>query len=256
MTTPLRWARAAIALLVVMVATACQVRTEVALDVRSDGSGSVTVSVGLDRDALSRGPDLGQALRLDDLRATGWTVGGPVPDDSGFTVVRVSKPFSGPEEAAVALSEIAGPGGAFRDFRITADRSFARSTVSFAGLVDLRAGLAAFSDGQLAQLLDGKPLGDDLPAIEARLGSPIDDVFRFSVAARLPGQVTSNAPTESGGAVVWDGLRLSSPNPVLLGARAVSWRPVSAATAAVTVGSLVLLLVLLARRLRRRPSHP
>lgn len=239
-------------LLVAIVATACQVRTEVALDVRADGSGSVTVSVGLDRDALSRGPDLGQALRLDDLRATGWRVSGPVPDDSGFSVVRVTKPFSGPGEAAVALAEIAGPGGAFRDFRITAGRSFARSTVAFAGVVDLRAGLAAFSDSQLARLLDGKPLGDDVPAIEARLGGPIDDVFQFSVVARLPGQVSSNAPTESDGAAVWDGLRLSSPDPALLAAKAVSWRPASVAAAAVAVGSLVLLLVLLARRLRRR----
>ena len=58
----IRWAaRPLVALLAVVLLAACQVRTEVAVDVGEDGSGTVTVSVGLDPDAASRVPGLAEA---------------------------------------------------------------------------------------------------------------------------------------------------------------------------------------------------
>jgi hypothetical protein len=62
--------------LVVLTATACQVRTTVAVDVAKDGSGTVTVAVGLDADALGRVPDLD-----DDGRSTTADLTGLVRTD-------------------------------------------------------------------------------------------------------------------------------------------------------------------------------
>ena len=119
-----------------MLAAACQVRTEVAIDVADDGSGTVTVSVGLDPDAVTQVPDLSSELRLDDLRATGWDISGPDVEADGLTWVRATKPFGTAEEAGAVLAEIAGDDGPFQDFAVTRDRSFARTEYGFEGTVD------------------------------------------------------------------------------------------------------------------------
>jgi hypothetical protein len=240
---------------VALVATGCRVRTEVGIDVREDGSGTVTVAVGLDADALAKAPDLQQLLRVDDLRATGWTVAAPVKDADGYTTVRASKPFANPAEAADVLSEVSGPTGPFRDFRLSRTRSFARTTIRFHGTVDLSGGLAAFADGDLAQQLGGRPLGDDLKAIEQRAGDSLNNVFEFQVAARLPGDVTSNASGHAGDTELWQP-RLSDPAPVSLDATGRTWRRATVLlVVAAAVAAVLLVLVLLRRLVRRTRKH-
>ena len=95
--------RRLLALLAVVLLSACQIRTEVALDVAEDGSGTVTVSVGLDPDAASRVPGLEEELRIDDLEATGWTVTGPAVEADGFTWVRATKAFASSPVGAGAI---------------------------------------------------------------------------------------------------------------------------------------------------------
>ena len=77
------------------------------------------------------------------------------------------KNFANPDEASKIFTELSGTNGPFRDFAITRSRSFARTKFTFKGTVDFTAGLESFSDSELAAQLDGKPLGDDLQAIEA-----------------------------------------------------------------------------------------
>ena len=55
----------------------CQAKLSVHVTVESNGSGSVEVGVGLDDEAVAKAGDLGSQLRVDDLRAAGWTVTGP-----------------------------------------------------------------------------------------------------------------------------------------------------------------------------------
>ena len=208
---------ALLALLVVVLASAgCQIRTEVGVDVEEDGSGIVSVSVGLDDDAMRRVPGLEQELRLDDLRATGWEITGPTLESDGFTWIRGTKPFDTPEEAGEVLAEVAGENGPFRDFAVTRERAFARTDFGFRGTVDFTGGLEAFGDEALAAALDGEPLGEDVAAIEERIGAAIDEAFTFRVAVRLPGDVTSsNAPTTADNGAVWEP-RLSEAGPIEL----------------------------------------
>jgi hypothetical protein len=247
---------AALVLLIVIGAGACRVDTQVGITVNQNGSGTVTVRVGLDDDALRRVPTLVQDLETDDLRATGWTLQGPTKQSDGLTYISASKNFADPEEASKVLAEISGPNGPFRDFAITRTRSFAKTKFTFDGTVDFAAGLESFSDSELAAQLDGKPLGDDLKAIEDRAGQPLDTAFQFHVIVRLPGKLTSNAPVQAANGAVWQ-LKLSDTEPVKLTATSTDmrWLTVIATGIAIVAGGAVLVLVVLRLLSRRRRAR-
>lgn len=255
--------RAPLAFVAAVVAVAslagCQVRTEIGIDVDADGSGVVGVAVGLDDDAVARVGRLEDQLRLDDLLATGWEIVGPVEEADGFTWVRASKPFARAEDAAVVLAEIAGERGPFQGFAVSRERSFARTTYRFEGRVDFTGGLEAFGDDALAAALDGEPLGEDIAAIEARIGGAIDEAFSVRVAVRLPGDVSStNAPTRAENGAVWEP-RLSEAGVIELRATSEVVRArtiVLVALAAVAAVAAVAVAVGFPRRRRRgRPRH-
>ena len=242
-----------------MLVGGCQVRTEVGLDVEEDGSGTVSVSVGLDPDATSRVPGLAQELRLEDLRATGWEIVGPAVEADGFTWIRATKPFATPEEAGTVLAEVAGDDGPFREFELVRERSFARTDYDFRGTVDFTGGLEAFGDEALADALDGQPLGESVEAIEERIGSTIDQAFTFRVAVGLPGDLGStNAPTRASNGAVWEP-RLSEGRAITLEAssQVVRTRTLVLTAVAVVAGvaalGLAILTPIVRRRRRRRP---
>ncbi len=202
---PRRLLLAALSVLLVIVASACQVRTAVTVDVADDGSGTVEVAVGLDADAVSRLPDLdgdgtsapadlAALVRDEDLTAAGWTVAEPEADDDGTLWLRVSRPFGTPAEADQILAELTGPDGALHDLQVSRTESFGRTRYEFSGTADLSGGIEAFGDEGLAAALDGEPLGEDAAAIEARLGEPLADMFTLEITSRLPGDETTWAP--------------------------------------------------------------
>jgi hypothetical protein len=212
--------------LVAVTATACQVRTTVAVDVVEDGSGTVTVAVGLDADALRRVPDvdddgrstaadLGGLVRTDDLAAAGWQVSEPTGSaaDDGFVWIRATKPFGTPEEAGEVLGEITGTDGPLRDLRVGRDDSFARSHFTFEGTADLSGGLEAFGDEGLAGALQGEALGQDASAIEEELGLPLAEMFTLEISAELPDTRTRRRARGHGG----DGNRPGLVGPGALG---------------------------------------
>jgi hypothetical protein len=246
---------AALVLAVVFGAGACRVQTDIGVSVNENGSGTVTVRVGFDDDALRRVPNLLQLVRTDDLKAAGWRVTGPAKSADNFTYFEVSKGFADPGEASQIFTELSGSNGPFRDFAITRVRSFARTKFTFTGTVDFRGGLESFGDSELAAQLDGKPLGDDLQAIQQRIGEPLDNVFQFRISVHLPGEVKSNAPVQLAGNAIWQP-RLSQSGPMQLRASSTStrWKTLVPAIIAVAAGvALVLVLVLrLISRLRGR----
>lgn len=225
-------------------------QTEVAIDVADDGSGTVSVGVGLDPDATSRVPDLAAALRVDDLRAAGWDVAAPRIEDDGHTWVRASKPFADPEEAAVVLGELTGPDGAFRGFALDEQRSFARTTYELTGTVDLTGGLEAFTDEELAALLGGEPLGASVEEIEAELGEPLAEVYSLDLVVTMPdGSTTSYAPS------------FADAEPTVVEASSTVWRPETLLFTGVAALAVLLLVVVaivtpIRRSMRRRALRP
>jgi hypothetical protein len=189
----------------VIVASACEVRSRVQVTVEEDGSGVVEVAVGLDREALAQVPDLDgngtsdvtdlvALVRTDDLEAAGWRVREPDAAGSGMTWIRVSKPFGTPAEANDILAEVSGPSGPLRDMQLSRSTGFASTKLSFTGTADLSGGLEAFGDSGLAQALDGEPLGEDAAQIEQRLGEPLTDAFHLEVVVDLSGTYAEWSP--------------------------------------------------------------
>jgi hypothetical protein len=244
---------AAVVLLVLLVA-GCQVRTEVDITVEDDGSGKVEVGVGLDAEAVAELPDLdrngvsdaadlGVLVRTDDLRATGWDIGAPSADSDGYTWIRATKPFGTPEEAAAVLNELTGANGPLRDWSLSREHSFGKTTYDFAGTADLSGGIEAFGDEDLAAALDGEPLGEDATAIEQRYGAPLSDMLTLKIRASLPGSSTKTwSPTLNGAPVTLKADSTVYNTPVLA----------LAATAALAVVALIAVATI--RLLRSRQS--
>jgi hypothetical protein len=193
----LAFAAAALALLV---CSACQVTIAVGVDAKQNGSGVVRAGVGLDDDALHQIPNLAQQLRVDDLKKAGWTVVGPRKESDNRTWVRATKPFANPAGAAKAMTELNGPNGPFKNFRLTSKHSFLRTKTSFTGTVD-RVGAQGLADPRLQQQLGGS--GVDPKVLEQQLNELIDRTVRTEVVVHLPGSISSNAPTEISGGVLW-----------------------------------------------------
>jgi len=209
--------------------------------------GVVRATVRLDREAVEQVPDLAQQLRVDDLEAAGWTVGGPSPVEGGGVTIGVSKRFTTPTGAARAIEELSGAGGPFSTLRLTRERGLWKTTTALSGTVDLSAGLGAFGDAALTEKLGAPNLGLDPAAVERELGKPLAEAVRVELVGRLPGTVTSNAPTSRDGAGVW---------PVLLGATTVvtasseAWNVPTLAFAGLAAASGLALVVVLVRRSR------
>jgi len=190
----------AVAALALLLCSACQVTIAVGVDAQQNGSGVVRAGVGLDDDALHQIPDLAQQLRVDDLKKAGWTVVGPRKESDNRTWVRATKPFANPPGAARAMNELNGPKGPFKNFRLTTKHSFLRTKTSFSGTVD-RVGAQGLADPRLQQQLGGS--GVDPKVLEQQLNELIDRTVRTEVVVHLPGSISSNAPTEISGGVLW-----------------------------------------------------
>ncbi len=154
----------------------------------------MTVSVSLDRSALAAiggAPALAAQLQAADLRAAGWTVTGPAAGPGSTTVVSASHGYATPAEASALVADLAGSGpvgGAGRPFHVSVQKRhgfWQRRGRCCSGQVDLRCGVDCFGDSGLTSAL-GFPTGVN-PASLAGPGNQPDQVFTFSVDARLPG---------------------------------------------------------------------
>ena len=175
----------------------CHATASVAIRVRADGRGTVSVAVVLDRDArlALAGAALNPAVSasknalpdvpLDDLRARGWSVSAWRPVANGGTAISLSNSFSGETGLAAVLAELDGRDGALRDARIVRTRSLLRDRDSVSLVADLRnlsSGVAA--DGALAARL--RAAGVDVAALDTALRSRIGAAFDLSVRVELP----------------------------------------------------------------------
>ena len=193
--------------------TACQVTLTASIEAGPDGAGFVRAGIGMDNEALAQLGDPATELRLDDLRAAGWTVTGPVRERDGLTWVRIAHRFTSPAEATRLAAQLGEP---FQGLRLVRRRSFLKTKTRLTGSIDLSKGLAAFSDPALQAALGG-----------ADLGALTDDNVHLRFEARLQGQTRTWSPKLG--------------EQVDIAAQAQSWNtgPVAAAIAAVAAVAAV-----------------
>lgn len=168
-------------------AAACEVRTEIDVQVDDDGGGVVTVDVTLDGEAAGKIADLGDQLRTEDLVATGWAITGPSPTADGGVRITAEKRFTRPEQLGGIMTELTGEDGPFRDFTLTRTHSFGRTTFEVTGTADLGQGVEAFGDDELRMALGGPALGRTPEELEAQAGRPLAEAAPFELVVRLPG---------------------------------------------------------------------
>lgn len=176
---------------------ACRATADVAVDVGEDGSGTVAAAVHLDDEAAARVGDPAMAVAVEDLRAAGWTVAGPVRT-KGSTTLRASKRFGSPAGLQQVMAELGR--GLFSDWRIRIDDGFGSTTTKVTGRVHLTGSLDQFGDDELTKALDGLPLGRSPEQLAAEGGGKAPTV-PLTLTVRLPHDVTvvenqSDARTE------------------------------------------------------------
>jgi hypothetical protein len=199
-----RWIRRVVVLLALVALAGCRVDSSVEVDVADNGSGTVTVKVSLDDAALARVGDLAGQLRTQDVTAAGWTVSGPSKLGDGRTWITASKPFASPEQLTSVLVEVAGPDGVLRDVTLVRSSGFARRSWDLTATIDLSKGANAFSDGEVAALLGGLPLGRDQARLDADAGGPVAAATSFAFVVGLPGSLDApDADQVEDGRVTW-----------------------------------------------------
>ena len=219
----------------VVLGTGCRVDVAVGVQVGRDGTGQVTASVLLDQAAAAHLVEGAEQPRVADLEAAGWQVEGPVARTGGAQELRAVKRFDSPAGATRAVEELTAPGGPFRSFRLSQQRSFLKTRTAVTGTVDLSGGLDGFADPALRDQLAAA--GGDFATVERQLGVPAAEAIHFEVKAELPGRARTWRPALG--------------ETVEVGTSVESWNTSRIAFLAVAVASGLALLAVLVSRSRR-----
>ena len=136
----------------------------------------------LDADAAARIGGV-SALRLDDLRAAGWSVA------TGPRSVTVAHDFVGRRELADRIDDLAGGSGVLTDATVDRERGRFSSRDAVSVRVDLRnVGAGIGRDAKLRDALASA--GVDVTALSSRLDRELRDAFHLTVAVHLPDGTT------------------------------------------------------------------
>lgn len=235
--------------------SSCKLSIAVGVDAHADGSGLVTATVTLDKEAAARLQRAGGRLEADDLRNAGWKVSDKKTLSNGSEQVTATKPFASAGELDAVIAEVAGDRKPLRDFKLTRTRSFARTDTKFSGTVDLTGGINAFGDDRLRKQT-GADVGLDQAAIERQAGVTLNKFFDVQVAVRLPGSVSSNAPSNAGNGAVWRP-KLGQKAVLRAAANQVDTRRIIYVAVAVVAGvAFVVIVTGRVRQSRRRDVRP
>jgi hypothetical protein len=180
-----------------LVLAGCKVDATLSIEVRDDGSGTVSVRVVLDADAVGEaeagGATLEDRVRLDDLEAGGWRSTGWQRRDDGSARLRVSKAFADADALAGVIAELNGPSGPLRDVSLSFDDGPVFDEYRLRGEADLsQLSTGVLDDPELVAALTAAQV--DLAALDLRLLDQLQRSFRMRVVVALPGTTKTFAP--------------------------------------------------------------
>jgi len=173
-------------MLLVLLASGCQVQIHTTVTMLENGHGTVTQAVGFDDAALRRVGNLDEQLRVDDLTQAGWTVD-PAVTEGDTTWVRAHHGFSSPQEATALVGQLSGPDGPYRDVVVERSEGLLSATYSVAGVIDPTAGFRMFGDPELVSVMGGDGSGGLLDRIAKEEGRPAADMVSIAFTSELPG---------------------------------------------------------------------
>ena len=170
--------------LAVVVLSGCRVDLATSVTVAENGSGTISVVVAADADAVRSAPELATSLNVDDLRAAGWTVDVQNPAANGGLSVAAARTFATVDEASLFLSQLSGDNGPLRNIALTRTGGVNDASYQFSGVGGLPQGLAGFADAEALAALGGAPFAAAL----AEQGGVLGDVLGVSLALTMPGE--------------------------------------------------------------------
>jgi len=182
-----------------MVLSACRVETVVTLDVKDNGSGTLSVVTTADADIVAQTPGLAEDLSFDDAKAAGWTVSDPLTTAEGGLQVSASHDFSTPAEATLLMSQLSGVYGPFKEMNLVRTGKDTDSTWTLTGRLEANGGLDAFADPALLKTIGASPFSTTLANSELDIGKAVSVEFR----ALLPGSIESTTGMNKFGYPQW-----------------------------------------------------
>jgi hypothetical protein len=189
-------------LALVVVLAGCKVDARIDVRLNADGSGIVTAQITLDHEAVGRvasGSSLEKAVRLDDMRAAGWTVSGWKTGAVGSKTITLTHAFTGQQDLANRLADLGGPNGVIGDPKVKQTRSWFGATDSVQINADLRnLSTGIRSDAEVAKALT--EAGVNVDALDAQLRGELGKSFTLTLAVHAPDGETSEVTVKPGAA--------------------------------------------------------
>jgi hypothetical protein len=197
--TPVRRVCGVVLVSVVLLA-GCKVDARVDVRMKADGSGTVTVQVTLDADAVSRltvKEPLAKAVRLGDLRAAGWNVSAWTTASDGGKTIMLTHDFTDQQDLARRFEDLVGTNGVLAEPKIRRTRSWFRATESIEVGADLRhLSTGIRSDADVAKALTNA--GVNVDALDAKLRGELGKAFTLTIAVHAPDGETSEVHVKPG----------------------------------------------------------
>jgi hypothetical protein len=190
--------RTALLLLLALVASACQLRTDVQIEINADETGTFALELGFDEELRQLAEGDGGDLSLDGFELgedtpVGWTVSDF--DDGEFAGTRISTPFSSLDDLTSKLALLAenGDGGDPTDDLVDSV-TISRDGNDFRFEAELAQLDEAFADAGG----DGLEFGIDPTQF-------LENLFLIRFVVTMPGELTShNADEVDGSTLVWN----------------------------------------------------
>lgn len=184
--------RTIVAVLILSVAcAACTVDITIDVKMAADGSGTITVTATADSDIVTQAPNLVEDMRLDDIKAAGWSVQGPAKTPSGGLEIVLTHPFTTPKQAMAILADLNGPSGPLKSITLARTKKGDTTTYSLGGILQIDGGLDAFADADLVAAVGATPYA----AQAAASGGSPEQAVTVKFRAKLPGTVKSSTAT-------------------------------------------------------------
>jgi hypothetical protein len=171
--------------LAVVVLSGCRVDLATSVTVAQNGSGTISVVVAADADAVRNAPELATSLNVDDLRAAGWTVDVQDPAANGGLSVVAARTFATVDEASLFLTQLSGDNGPLRNIALTRTGGVNDASYQFSGVGGLPKGLAGFADADALTVLGEAPFAAALAEQGGVLGDVLANPVRLVRPQRL-----------------------------------------------------------------------
>jgi len=171
----------------------CKVEARVDVSMRSDGSGTITTTIMLDRDAVSR---LGSSgVRLEGLKAAGWRVSEAAA--GGGRRYTLTHAFVDEADLARRFRDLVAATGVLRAPEITRVRRWYDARETIALTVDLRhLSTGIRSDAALTQRLTAAGL--DVQQLDEQLRSDLGHALTVTAVVHAPGGETRSVTVVAG----------------------------------------------------------